>query len=48
MMSIGIEREVEPLVLPIVLNMRLAPRVTTDRKDGWVGKYQGHWYVKIY
>jgi hypothetical protein len=30
------------------LNMRLAPRVTTDRKDGWVGKYQGHWYVKIY
>jgi hypothetical protein len=31
-----------------MLNMRLSPRVTTDSRDGWVGKYQGHWYVKIF
>jgi hypothetical protein len=31
-----------------MLNMRLNPRVTTDKRDGWVGKYQEHWYVKIF
>jgi hypothetical protein len=31
-----------------MLNMRINPRVSTDRRDGWVGKYQGHWYVKIF
>ena len=31
-----------------MFNMRLKPRVCTGRNDGWVGIYQGHWYVKIY
>lgn len=31
-----------------MLHMKLNPRVTTDDRDGWVGKYQGHWYVKVY
>jgi hypothetical protein len=31
-----------------MLNMCVTPRVSTDYRDGWVGKYQGHWYVKIF
>ena len=31
-----------------MLNMRVHPRVSTHRNDGWVGIYQGNWYVKIY
>jgi hypothetical protein len=30
-----------------ILNMRVYPRVTTHRSDGWVGIYKGSWYVKI-
>jgi hypothetical protein len=30
-----------------MLNMRVHPRVSTHRSDGWVGIYQGNWYVKM-
>ncbi len=28
--------------------MRVCPRVSNDRADGWVGIYNGNWYVKIF
>lgn len=31
-----------------IFNMRLNPRVSRMKNDGWVGMYNGHWYVKIY
>ncbi len=31
-----------------MLNMRVYPRVSTHGSDGWVGIYQGNWYVKIF
>ena len=31
-----------------MLNMRVHPRVSAHRSDGWVGIYQGNWYVKIF
>ncbi len=31
-----------------MFNMRLNPRVSRHSSDGWVGIYNGHWYVKIY
>lgn len=31
-----------------MLHMRIHPRVSTHRSDGWAGIYQGNWYVKIY
>ena len=30
-----------------VFPMRLNPRVSRGNKDGWVGQYNGRWYVKI-
>jgi len=31
-----------------MFSMKLNPRVSRHGSDGWVGKYNGHWYVKIY
>jgi hypothetical protein len=31
-----------------IFNMKLNPRVSRHGQDGWVGMYNGHWYVKIY
>jgi len=31
-----------------MLNIRVYPRVSTHGGDGWVGIYQGNWYVKIF
>lgn len=30
-----------------MFNMRVYPRVSTHRNDGWVGMNHGNWYVKI-
>ena len=31
-----------------IFNIRLTPRVSRGSADGWVGMYNGHWYVKVY
>jgi hypothetical protein len=31
-----------------IFSMKLNPRVSRHGSDGWVGLYNGQWYVKIY
>jgi hypothetical protein len=31
-----------------IFSMKLNPRVSRHGSDGWVGMYNGRWYVKIY